>query len=248
MPVRGLLTKDHLGFSMPSYAPLFPKPPYSYKNASLMVFPYETSEVAAQMVPNVMELADPPTAALVFATYPSSTLGPYDEVVQYVDVTFKGVKYRFATFLYVTTDSAMAAGREMGGYPKKIGKIEFLPGPAWTAALERPAGLRLCTGTMRAEQRVPPKDVPTPMALDYLTLRYFPSPQTDQPPTWCEILKTEWTVNPVEVWMGTGSCHYTGASALDPLQLAPIVKAGPCEFITGDIQVNLNTQPGETPF
>ncbi len=93
-PVRGRLTKDKLGFSMPSYAPLFPKPPYFYKNASLMVFPYETSDVAAQMVPNVMELADPPTAALVFASYPSSTLGPYDEVVQYVDVSFKGVKYR----------------------------------------------------------------------------------------------------------------------------------------------------------
>jgi len=248
MAVRGRLTKDKLGFSMPSYAPLFPKPPYFYKNASLMVFPYETSEIAAQMVPNVMGLADPPTAALVFASYPSSTLGPYDEVVQYVDVSFKGVKYRFATFLYVTTDSAMAAGREMGGYPKKIGKIEFLPGPALTAVLERPAGLRLCTGTMRAEQRVPPAKVPTPMALDYLTLRYFPSPQTDQPPTLCEILKTQWTVNPVEMWIGTGSAHYTGASALDPLQLAPIVKPGPCEFITGDILVDLNTQPGETPF
>ena len=152
-PVRGCLTKDKLGFSMPSYAPLFPKPPYFYKNASLMVFPYETSDVAAQMVPNVMELADPPTAALVFASYPSSTLGPYDEVVQYVDVSWKGVKYRFATFLYVTTDSAMAAGREMGGYPKKIGKIEFLPGPAMTAVLERPAGLRICTGTMLRRSR-----------------------------------------------------------------------------------------------
>jgi acetoacetate decarboxylase len=248
MPVRGRLTKEQLGFSMPSYAPLFPKPPYFYKNASLTVFPYETNETAAQMVPNVMELADPPTAGLVFASYPSSTLGPYDEVVQYLDVVYDGGKYKFATFLYVTTDSAMSAGREMGGYPKKIGRIEFLPGPARTAVLERPAGLRICSGTMRPEQQVPPKMIPTPMTFDYVTLRYFPSPQVGLPPTLCEILKTQWTVSPVEVWMGTGSCQFTGASALDPLQLAPIVKPMPCEFITGDIQVDLDTGPSETPF
>ena len=106
------------------------------------------------MVPNAMELADPPTAGLVFASYPSSTLGPYDEVVQYLDVVYEGVKYNFTTFVYVTADSAMSAGREMGGYPKKIGRIEFLPGSARTAVLERPAGLRICTGTMRPEQQV----------------------------------------------------------------------------------------------
>lgn len=256
MPVPGRLTKDKLGFSMPSYAPLFPKPPYSYKNASLMIFRYVTDESAAQMVPDVMELTheptDPPTigptAGLVFASYPSSTLGPYDEVVQYLDVVYKGANYKYATFLYVTTDSAMSAGREMGGYPKKIGRIEFLPGSARTAVLERPAGLRICTGTMRPEQQVPPKMVPTPLTLDYLTLRYFPSPQINQPPTLCEILKTQWTVNPVEIWTGTGSCQYTGASALDPLQLAPIVAPLACEFITGDIQVDLDTVPSETPF
>ena len=248
MPIKGRLTKGLLGFSMPSYAPLFPKPPYYYKNASLMIFPYETSDSAAQMVPNVIDLADPPTGGLVFASYPSSTLGPYDEVVQYLDVVFQGVKYKFATFLYVTSDSAMAAGRENGGYPKKIAKIEFLPGPARTAVLERPAGLRLCSGTMRPEQQVPATMVPAPMTLEYLTLRFFPSPQINQPPTLSEIVKTQWTVDPVEMWTGTGSCQYTGASALDPLQLAPIVKPLPCEFITGDIYVALDTAPSQTPF
>jgi acetoacetate decarboxylase len=248
MPLKGRLTKESLGFSMPSYAPLYPKPPYFYKNASLMVFPYETTESAAQMVPNVVELADPPTAGLVFANYPSSNLGPYDEVVQYIDVVFSGVKFKYATFLYVTSDSAMAAGRENGGYPKKIGKIEFLPGPAWTAVLERPAGLRICSGTMRPEQKLPAAMAPAPLTLQYLTLRFFPSPQVNQPPTLSEILKTQWTVDPVEVWAGTGSCQYTGASALDPLQLAPIVKALPCEFITGNIHVDLDTVPSETPF
>jgi len=248
MPVRGSLKKGQLGFSMPAYAPLFPKPPYFYKNATLMVFKYVTNASAARMVPDVVELADPPTAGLVFASYPSSNLGPYDEVVLYLDVVFQGRPLQFAAFLYVTTDAAMAAGREMGGYPKKIARIEFLPGPAHTAVMERPAGLRICTGTMRPEQLVIPATPPPPLVLSYLTLRLIPSPQLNQPPSLVELLETHWSVDCSEVWTGPGSCQLTGASELDPLHWAPVIQPIVCELVKGDIRVDLNVQPGETPL
>jgi acetoacetate decarboxylase len=255
MAVRGTLKQGLLGFSMPAHAPLFPKPPYYYKNATLMIFKYVTGEAAARMVPDVVELADPPTAGLVFASYPASNLGPYDEVVLYLDVTFKGRPLQYAAFLYVTTDAAMAAGREMGGYPKKIGKIDFLPGPVLTAVLERPAGLRLCTGTMRPEQRqVPLADVGNtaapapPLVLSYLTLRLFPSPQLSQPPSLVELLETHWTLDASEVWTGPGSCQLTGASELDPLHWAPVVQPIVCELVKGNICVDLNDQMSQTPL
>jgi acetoacetate decarboxylase len=255
MPVRGALTQAQLGFSMPAYAPLFPKPPYFYKNASLMIFKYVTAESAARMVPDVIELADPPTAGLVFASYPASNLGPYDEVVLYLDVTFKGRPLQYAAFLYVTSDAAMAAGREMGGYPKKIGRIEFLSGPAPTAVLERPAGLRLCTGTMRPEERrIPDAETqktaqpPQAMLLSYLTLRLIPSPQLNQRPSLVELVETHWTMEPSEVWTGPGSCQLTGASELDPLHWAPVVQPIVCELVKGDIRVDLNDQMSETPL
>ncbi len=226
MSVRGSLKKGQFGFSMPAYAPLFPKPPYYYKNATLMVFKYVTDVSVARMIPDTVELADRPTAGLVFASYPSSNLGPYDEVVLFVDVLFKGRPFQFAAFLYVTTDAAMAAGREMGGYPKKIARIEFLPGPAQTAVLERPAGLRLCTGTMRPEQLQMPAPgpqktagPPPPLVLNYLTLRLIPSPQLDQPPSLVELLETQWSVNCSEVWIGPGSCQLTGRSGARPVAL-----------------------------
>jgi len=255
MPVRGSLKKGQLGFSMPAYAPLFPKPPYFYKNATLMVFKYVTNASAARMVPDVVELADPPTAGLVFASYPSSNLGPYDEVVLYLDVVFQGRPLQFAAFLYVTTDAAMAAGREMGGYPKKIARIEFLPGPAQTAVMERPAGLRICTGTMRPEERLVPGPTaqktagpPPPLVLNYLTLRLIPSPQLNQPPSLVELLETHWTIDCSEVWTGPGSCQLTGASELDPLHWAPVLQPIVCELVNGDIRVDLNVQPIQTPL
>jgi acetoacetate decarboxylase len=255
MAVRGSLTKSQFGFSMPPWAPLFPQPPYYYKDAKLTIFKYVTNASAARMVPEMVELADPPTAGLVFASYPASNLGPYDEVVQYLDVVFKGRPLQYAAFLYVTTDAAMAAGREMGGYPKKIARIEYLPGPAQTAILERPGGLRLCSGTMRPEHRIVPETgspkpglPPSPLLLSYLTLRLIPSPQLNRPPSLVELLETQWTMDWSEIWTGPGSCQFTGASDLDPLHWAPVVQPIVCELIKGDIRVELNTQPGETPL
>ena len=255
MGVRGTLNTAQLGFSMPPYAPLFPKPPYFYKNASLMIFKYVTDATAAQMIPDSVELTDPPTAGLVFARYPFSSLGSYDEVVLFLDVKFKGKQLQFASFLYVTTDSAMAAGREMGGYPKKIARIEFLPGPDQTAVMERPAGLRICTGTMRPEVRqVPPATPPKtaamapPLVLSYLTLRLIPSPQLNQPPSVLELLQTQWTIDIAEMWTGPGSCQFSGASALDPLHWAPMIQPIVCELVKGDIRVDQNDQPSESPL
>jgi acetoacetate decarboxylase len=255
MSVRGSLKSGQLGFSMPAYAPLFPKPPYFYQNATLMIFKYATNESAARLVPEMVELADPPTAGLVFASYPSSNLGPYDEVVLFLDVVFKGRPHQFGAFLYVTSDAAMAAGREMGGYPKKIARIDFLAGPAQTAVMERPAGLRICTGTMRPEQRqIPGPDPhkavgsPAPLVLNYLTLRLIPSPQLGQPPSLLELLETHWTIDCSEVWTGPGSCQFTGASELDPLHWAPVVQPIICELVKGDIVVDLNSQPCVTPL
>jgi acetoacetate decarboxylase len=255
MPVSGSLKKEAFGFSMPVYAPLFPKPPYLYKDATLLIFEYVTNpQSAARLLPEVADLylAEPPMAGLVFASYPWCNLGPYHEVVLYVRVVYQGQPLQFAAFLYVTTDAAMAAGREMGGYPKKMGRIEFLPGSDYAAVLERPAGLRICSGTMRPEQSqmadTPPFLLKNPLPLNYLTLRLIPSPVLGAPPTVSELLVTNWSVDWSEAWSGPGSCQLTGASELDPLHWAPVVTPLYSLLLRGNINVALNDSASGTPL
>jgi acetoacetate decarboxylase len=51
MVIRGALKKDQFGFSMPANAPLYPRPPYVYQNATLMIFKYVTdAKTAAQLI------------------------------------------------------------------------------------------------------------------------------------------------------------------------------------------------------
>jgi acetoacetate decarboxylase len=248
MNIPGTLTKDHLGFSMPADAPLYPRPPYLYKDARMMIFAYVTDGAsAARILPAEAELTDPPTAGLVFACYPSSTLGEYREVVVYLDARYQGRDVKYAAYLYVTTDVAMAAGREMGGFPKKIAAIRFRGGRhrPYRATLERPGGLLLASGNLSLVRKIEDNFATT---LNYLTLRIIPSPTKDAPPALAELIETDWQVSNGVVWEGSGACQISGASRDDPLQVVPIVSPLGCQFIRGDLQVSANDRPRSQPL
>jgi acetoacetate decarboxylase len=237
MGIRGTLTKDKLEFSMPPDAPLYPRPPYLYQNATLMSFAYVTDGAsAARLLPAEAELTDPPTAGLVFASYPSSTLGPYQEAVVFLDAQYQGHDVKYAAYLYVTTDVAMAAGREMGGFPKKMATIDFRGHDrAYEATLQRPAGWLLASGNMSLVKEAQDNFSTT---FPYLTLRLIPSPTKDAPPSLAELIETDWVVSNGEVWEGSGSCQITGASAIDPLQVVPVVQLLGCRLIRGDLTIS----------
>jgi acetoacetate decarboxylase len=248
MPIPGQLTRDGLSFSIPSDGPLYPSPPFLYKGASLIVFEFETDGAsAARLLPAQASLADVAVAGLVFANYPESSLGPYVETVLYLHAQYQGAQVQYATHLYVTTDAAMAAGREMGGFPKKIAAIAYdeAGGAAITASLERPVG------TLLASAALTPVGDPTPFAeqsMSYLTLRVIPSPYRDAPPSIAELLGTDWVMTNGQVWQGEGTCQITGASAQDPLQMVPIRKVLGCKLIHADLRVGALEGPRSQPF
>jgi acetoacetate decarboxylase len=247
MPIPGRLTRDGLSFSTPSDGPLYPRPPYVYRGASMVVFEFETDGAsAAGLLPAQASLADVAVAGLVFANYPESSLGPYVETVLYLHANYQGSQVLYATHLYVTTDSAMAAGREMGGFPKKIAAISYdESGGAITAKLERPGG------TLLASARLTPVGEPVPFAessLSYLTLRVIPSPYRDAPPSIAELLGTDWVMTDGTQWQGEGTCQITGASAQDPLQKVPIRKILGCKLIHADLRVGTLEGPRSQPF
>jgi len=82
---------------------------------------------------------------VLFADYPESSIGPYREVLVLVPVTLDappaGVPEAgwFCPLIYVTTDTALAQGRELWGFPKKMATIEIATGemtPEGTRAVQ----------------------------------------------------------------------------------------------------------------
>lgn len=253
MGLAGKLTMQNLAFSIPSDGPLYPSLPYHYQNASVFVFEYETDgDLASKLLPAQAQLTDPPTAGLVFAKYPSCTLGPYNEVVVFLNAIYSGPgaptngqPLLYAAHLYVTTDVAMAAGREIAGFPKKLGVIGFQDGPPISMSLERPAGQKLVSATF--ERQGQPEQSPS-STLTYLTLRMMPSPTLGAAPSICNLLTTDWVMVNSQIWTGQGQCAICGSTPQDPLNQVPVLKVLSAKLIQGDLEVAANDRDRSEPF
>lgn len=245
MAKRGALTKNQFGFSMPVDSPLYGPLPVLYRGVNMLIYEYVTSaDAAAALLPAQLELVDvpnAPTAALamlLFAEYPWSTIGPYNEVAQAILCTYKGRPMTYAVRLHVTTDRALTMGRECGGFAKKLGEIPFHHDMSYASWLERPAGVRICSGVMEPAQKQEKGLDP----IDFVSLRLMPNIANPATPSLCQLMHTKWVFQNGELWSGNGSFSYTGASDLDPYHKLPFLKTIKNLLYMGEMQV---AAPGE---
>jgi acetoacetate decarboxylase len=146
--LRGKLTKENFGPSMPSYAPTYPTmgpEGWDWLDIDMVLIDYMTdADAAAEWLPAQCELISIPMAPtqtavkMIFANYRAGTLPPYKEAIQTIPCLYKGQINLYVAQIWVTTDSAMTSGREAGGYPKKLADIEVdWHGEMGTGYLER---------------------------------------------------------------------------------------------------------------
>jgi len=106
---------------IPLASPLYPDPPYDYRGSVMLTALLDAPSPWA--LPAGLDAPDAPLTAIVFATYPDTTIGPYHEVVVVTACSFEGAPGLYCPFIYVDTDDAMCAGREIWGFPKKLAEI-----------------------------------------------------------------------------------------------------------------------------
>src|SRR6476620_4933566 len=129
--LKGTLSpKEYSTKPVPSWGPTYPGMAAAYRNMDYVCVAFATDPAkAAALIPKELELINIPAlggqavANLVFAKYRECDLGPYMEVIVSIPVLHKGEIYGYLPAIYVDTDSAMLAGRELGGYPKKLAQI-----------------------------------------------------------------------------------------------------------------------------
>jgi acetoacetate decarboxylase len=228
MALSGQLTKARFGYSMPVDAPLYMPFPIYYEDVRILLFPYLTdAAAAAALIPSQFELvpADPAgkfaIAEVVFAKYPFSNIGAYNEVAQTVVVSYQGTVGAYAIRLHVTNDQAMAAGREIGGFPKKLGTITFDEGASLFSTLESPPGLRICSGELDPLQ---PVQDGGRRSTTFFSLRVIPNPVDATTPSVCQLIQTVWDMYDGTFWSGRGTLHFSGASSSNPYQALPILQ------------------------
>ena len=119
---------EHNGFSQPKYAPLYGSPPYVYEDVEMFQVLYVPDfEVVRSLLPHPLKPAPRCRASCVFAHYPIvNGLGPYHECLVLLKANYRGQPVTYCPFVWVDTDEALCAGREIWGYPKKLAQIDFV--------------------------------------------------------------------------------------------------------------------------
>lgn len=237
MGTPGQLTLDNFGYSMPVDSPLYEPFPVFYRDITLLLYTYVTdAKAAAALLPAELELPEVPIAQMVFATYPFSTVGQYNEVAQTILATYNGKPVAYAVRLHVTNAMAMAAGREIGGFPKKLGEISFENGEYFSSTLESPAGNRLASGILNPMAPIPKA---VPKTLDYVSMRVFPNPLNPKKPSMAELIGTSWILSDGEMWEARGSVDLPPTSTvINPYSALPVV-----ELIPDKVAEEIQTPP-----
>lgn len=228
------------GYSLPVDQPLYPKPPVIYQDTTILMYTYETDAAAARkLLPRQLDLGGGPVQIrMIFADYGFSSYGAYIEVAQAISCFYKGHEYNYPVRLHVTSDRAMASGREIGGFPKKIGDIRFHKGAEYLCTLDSPPGLRVCSALLAPKTML--TDSYSNVAL-YASLRLIPNFDLSAPdghPSLCQLLETSWEMMGGQLWDATGNVDLTGASELDPYHHLPVVKPLTCNLYIGKMQIS----------
>ena len=118
----GRLSPDHWGSTMPAQNPSYRKGPWYYRDTEAIMITYLTDEDAAlDVLPSDLELVQPATAFMVLEfNHFSTSGGPYGEVYTGILCMFEGQMYGYTNAVYVTTENALVAGREVWGFGKKL--------------------------------------------------------------------------------------------------------------------------------
>ena len=116
--------------STPIGGPLYPPGPYKYPNVEgIIIFGNVKKTNASEVLPDPLKVGT--GMSIIFINnYPDSTIGSYHEMVIFIPARLKkeyGIKMSgiFCPYIYVTSDKAFAAGREIWGFPKKMASFNF---------------------------------------------------------------------------------------------------------------------------
>jgi acetoacetate decarboxylase len=232
------------GFSMPMGASLYPAPPHHFHGAKLAWATYEADPeaIARMLPPGVKPDSNPPICELWVCDYPSTTFGPYLEAYVIVRVELDGVRYWYQPVIFTNREPALAAGREIWGFAKKLATMEWREEAEQIIfTVERPIGKRLMTFTLTRDRLAKPEEVES---LPILSLRYIPQSDPDRAPAAAELVRldVEGGLHETPVlWAGRASVTFDSPSEVDPWHLFT-----PTRILAGHVQtVNFSLPLGK---
>lgn len=215
---------DDWSFSQP-FGPssLYGPPPYAFRNARTIsaLVRFEGASIGPYLPPGV-RLADArPLGVIAASSYPDTDLGSYHELSFFIRTTADGRPFMFSPLMYADGDGAVAAGRELWGFAKKVAAMTLTEdADGWHFTADR-HGHRIADLHFRPQQQRTP-DALAEVDFPTLTVRLIPSQVGRGRPDIAQLISTSNIKRPRIVngmdarWVGTSEVSIL-ETATDPL-------------------------------
>lgn len=223
------------GFAMPMYNPAYPPGPYRFVDREFLIITYRTDPALLQkMIPAPLKMTEP-IVKFEFINMPDSTgFGHYCESGQVIPVTFNGVAGGYLHSMYLNDHPPIAAGRELWGFPKKLGDPELRVHKDTLVGTLDYSDTRVATGTMGFKHTtLDSKAVMESMLAPSFLLKIIP--HVDGTPRICELVQYNLTDVIIKgAWSGPGALEL-GAHALAPVAALPVLEVLSATHILADL-------------
>jgi hypothetical protein len=143
-------------FAMPLTNPAYPRGPYRFCKREYLIIAYRTDERRLrEIVPEPLRVEEP-VVKYEFIRMPDSTgFGDYTESGQVIPVSFEGRHGNYSHCMFLNGDPAIAGGRELWGFPKKLASPSLRPEIDTLVGTLDHGPVRVATGTMGYKHSAP---------------------------------------------------------------------------------------------
>jgi acetoacetate decarboxylase len=209
------------GYSMPALSGLYGEPPFEYREARQMTVELKTDpRVLRKLVPAPLTPNKDSKVFVSSAEFLSSGFGRYLEAHVFTHATYKRRLVNFSMYLVLDSDVAIGAGREIWGFPKKLGRLTLdMKDDVVRTTVER-GGCTLIDAAVQLAELGKVEDLGgTP---EWVAHRFIPNVSLSAPPDIDQLTSTTLTnVVTHDVFKGPATLAF-GSSPADRLETIPV--------------------------
>lgn len=173
-------------YSMPAVGPAYPSPPWRYRDCRILVLTLRSDpEVVKRLVP--APLVPNADGVVMMWLGDMHAVDPFElDYLEYglgVPVEHDGKRGIYCTHLYLDDDTAIAGGREIWGWPKKLAAMTFTVDGHRVSASATRKGVEIIRAEFEGGSDLPIEDLPQ----HFINFKIIPSVRADAPPDVCQL-------------------------------------------------------------
>lgn len=209
-------------YGMPVLSPLYTPPPYEYRDVRAMLIQFQSDpKVIAKLIPAPLVPDPKAMMSVTVSRFFCAGFGSYSELLLAAMAKYKGRPVNYCLYLLLDNDIAIGAGREIWGFPKKLGRVGLADQDGVMSSVAERGGLMLVRAAMRIGDLAKPGELTG--SPEYVNLKLIPSIKNGAPPEVMQLTST--TLGAIElkdVYKGPATLEF-GKSPVDAFAAIPIM-------------------------